>query len=169
VRLISAEAGDDSTVEGHSVGCCESATSAKVHRMPRRVTDGVRAEAMGRRLWCLAADSLDRACLLDGVREVLAAHRRTVALLSTDGRTRSYDSVLAACADHGLPPADTVVVYTNLAADSVAFPPSGARTLCINPVQRPPRGGLVVAGVAELDGVLRGSIAHVSASTYHEV
>lgn len=137
--------------------------------MPRRVIDGVRAEAVGRRLWCLAADSLAQAGLLDGVREVLAGHDRTLALLATDGRPRSYDSVLAACADHGMSAADTVVVYANLAADSVAFPPSGARTLCIHPGQRPPRGGLAVAGVAELDGLLRGSIAHVSASTYHEV
>lgn len=137
--------------------------------MPRRVIDGVRAEAVGRRLWCIAAESLAQVGLLDGVREVLGAHDRTVALLATDERPRSYGSVLAACADHGLSPADVVVVYADFAADSVVFPASGARTLCVHPMQRPIRGGLVVAGVAELDGLLRGSVPHVSASTYHEV
>jgi hypothetical protein len=160
---------DDAAPEDRSAGRSAVTTLAKVHRMPRRVTDGVRAETVGRRLWCLAADSLARAGLLDEVREVLAAHHRTVALLATGERVRSYDCVLAACAGHGLSPANAVVVYANLAADSVAFPASGARTLCVHPTQRPNRGGLAVASVAELDGLLRGTLPHVSATTYHEV
>lgn len=169
LRLMSAGAGEDATPDDHLSDCRGPVITSQMHRMPRRVTDGLRAETVARRLWCLAAESLEQAHLLDEVRAVLAAHHRTVALLATGEWPRSHGSVPAVCDHYGLTPAEIVVVYANFATDSVALPAWGARVLCVHPTQRPPRGALAVASVAELDGLLRGSAPHVSASTYHEV
>jgi hypothetical protein len=138
------------------------------HRMPSRVVDGIAAETVRRRLWCVIASSLP-AGTLEELAGLLRGHGRDVVLLTeVPARPGEYGSVAQACSGAGVTAADVVVVCTDPVRDTSAFPTQGARLLAIGP-DRPARGSLAVPDLAALGDLFTRRTRYQSASTYHEV
>jgi hypothetical protein len=139
--------------------------------MPQRVIDGVAAETIGRRLWCLAEESLTRAGFGADLVHLLREHGRDAVLLRADhhvGRP-AYARVADACAEHGLTIADAVLVVADPVADVAAFAPDGARVVTLGSDHRPARGELAFPDLEALRDLFNRRARFVSTTTYHEV
>lgn len=148
------------------LGTVESQSAA--HHMPMRVIDGIAAETVQRKLWCVVASSLP-VTALGGLLNLLRCHDRDVALLTTDpAGPGEYRTVVEACEERGMTAAETVMLCTDPAQDRSRFSPHGARVLVLGP-HRPTRGTVAVDDLNALADFLAARASYRVASTYHEV
>ncbi len=141
---------------------------AAAHHMPMRVIDGIAAETVQRRLWCVVASSLS-ATARDALLGLLRSHGRDVVLLTAEpAGPGEYRTVAEACEDRGMTPADAVILCTDPAQDRSRFSSHGARVLTLGP-HRPTRGTVAVADLDALRDFLAARATYRAASTYHEI
>jgi hypothetical protein len=142
----------------------ESAT----HHMPMRVIDGIAAETVQRKLWCVVASSMP-ATTLGALLGLLRSHDRDVALLTTEpADPGEYRTVVEACEESGRTPAEAVILCTDPGQDRSRYSPHGARVLILGR-HRPTRGTVAVADLDALADFLAARASYRAASTYHEI
>jgi hypothetical protein len=137
------------------------------HQMPRRAADGIAAETVKRKLWCVVAAAMPDDTLAALV-DLLGSLGREVALLKPDpAGPAECRSVAAACDRAHVTAADAVLVCADIGRDTSTFSPGGARVVTIGP-GRPVRGTLAVADVCELRDLFAARASYEAACTYHE-